>query len=218
MFPKRSLLLLAILFLGASACLKPQGDAVNPSTAEQNSAALELKETEAPQIKRTRALLLRNSLAKILNLNPQGMCLELGRLPCIDLVHKVSLGGMNAYGNAQYLYPEAPSLTSPIAFDRVVLSACIQRSQIDLMNPAQALIFQNIRLSADGRLIRDEAVPNAIKTLYQRAYLRDASASEIAHLTQLYESIYAEQPVGVTINWMILSCYAVLSSVESAFY
>jgi hypothetical protein len=198
-------------------CLKPSTEPADNAAGSREAAAIEQTPETSPMLKRKRATLLRNTLAKVLNLNPQGMCLELGRLPCVDLVHKVSLGGINAYGNAQYHYPDQATITSPIALDRVVLSACIQRAQIDLLNPAQAVIFKDIRLSADGRLVRDEAIPNSIRNLYQRAFLREPTSSEVDALVKLYEDIYAEQPIGASVNWMSLSCYAVLTSVEAAF-
>jgi hypothetical protein len=201
-----------------SACLQPTGPSQTLTGPAQNANGMALQTAEGPRLKRMRATLLKNTLAKTLNLNPQGMCLELGRLPCIDLVHKVSLGGMNAYGNAQYQYPETISVTSPISWDRVVLSACIQRAQIDLINPAGALIFKDLKLSPDGRLVRDAAIHAAMTRLYQRAFLRDPSSAELASLDQLYEDIYATQPIGAAVNWMSLSCYAVLSSTEAVFY
>jgi hypothetical protein len=188
-----------------------------PAAVQQEQASLITPSPKA-QVKRMRADLLRNNLAKILVLDPKGMCLELGRLPCADLVHKVSLGSMDAYGNAQYRHPENISLTSAMSLDRLVLSACMQRAQMDLVNPARGVIFKDVELSADGRLVKSEAVVTAIHTLYQRAFLRDATAREIEDHLQFYEAIYAEQPIGAARNWMSLSCYAVLTSVEAAFY
>ncbi len=215
MFLKVFATLTPLLF---SACLQSNGPSQTTSGPREGANGIALLNPEPPRLKRTRSTLLRNSLAKTLNLNPQGMCLELGRLPCIDLVHKVSLGGMNAYGNAQYQYPDTISVTSPISWDRVVLSACIQRAQIDLINPAGAVIFKDIKLSPDGRLVRDASIHEAMQRLYQRAFLREPSENELASLDQLYEDIYATQPIGAAVNWMSLSCYSVLSSAEAVFY
>jgi len=191
-----------------------QGDSL--PQARQGSALVSA--SPKADVKRKRADLLRNSLAKILVLHPQGLCLELGQLPCADLVHKVSLGGMNAYGNAQYRYPDQVSVSSSMSLDRLVMSACIQRAQIDLINPAQGVIFKNVALSIDGRLVKNDAVVTSIHTLYQRAFLRDASPIELDNFLQFYEAVYAEQPIGAARNWMVLSCYAVLTSVEAAFH
>ncbi len=218
MYLKAKILSLLLMGLCASSCLKAQkGDGLQKGQA-LGVADASVTEELSGNVKRKRADLLRNSLAKVLVLHPQGMCLELGRLPCADLVHKVSLGGMNAYGNAQYRYPEHVSVSSSMSLDRLVMSACIQRAQMDLINPAQGIIFKGIELSVDGRLVKSAAVAQSIQTLYQRAFLRDATESEQESLLQFYESIYAEQPIGAARNWMVLSCYAVLTSVEAAFY
>jgi hypothetical protein len=188
------------------------------SSAVKQEEALSLLASPKAQVKRMRADLLRNNLAKILVLDPQGMCLELGRMPCADLVHKVSLGSMDAYGNAQYRHPEQISVTSAMSLDRLVLSACMQRAGLDLINPARAVIFKDVELSADGRLVKSDAVVTAIHTLYQRSFLRDASAAELENHLQFYEAVYAQQPIGAARNWMTLTCYTVLTSVEATFY
>lgn len=216
MFPNtKALLIVGIIFM--SGCQKSKALSSGPE-AVRLQQAVPVSPSPKALVKRMRADLLRNNLAKILVLDPQGMCLELGRLPCADLVHKVSLGTMNAYGNAQYRHPEQISATSAMSLDRLVLSACMQRAQLDLVNPARAVIFKDVELSSDGRLVKSDAVVTAIHTLYQRAFLRDASASEVDNLLQFYEAIYAQQSVGAARNWMTLSCYAVLTSVEAAFY
>ncbi|HYX35936.1 MAG TPA: hypothetical protein VE954_22780 [Oligoflexus sp.] len=216
MFPNTQALLMVLVII-TSGCQKSKS-LTGGSEAAKIEQSLPLTASPKAQVKRMRADLLRNNLAKILVLDPQGMCLELGRLPCADLVHKVSLGSMNAYGNAQYRHPEQVSATSAMSLDRLVLSACMQRAQLDLVNPGRAVIFKDVELSTDGRLVKSEAVVTAIHTLYQRAFLRDASATELENLLQFYEAIYAQQSIGAARNWMTLSCYAVLTSVEATFY
>ncbi len=216
MFPNTQALILVFMLILAG-CQKSKSLSGGPLAAKQ-SEAMSVAASPKAQVKRMRADLLRNNLSKILVLDPKGMCLELGRMPCADLVHKVSLGSMDAYGNAQYRHPEQISVTSAMSLDRLVLSACMQRAQLDLVNPARGVIFKDVELSADGRLVKSEAVVTAIHTLYQRAFLREATAQELENHLQFYEAVYAQQPVGAARNWMTLSCYAVLTSVEAAFY
>ncbi len=216
MFPNTQAMIL-ILTLILVGCQKSKSLNGGPLAAKQ-SEELAVAASPKAQVKRMRADLLRNNLSKILVLDPKGMCLELGRMPCADLVHKVSLGSMDAYGNAQYRHPEQISVTSAMSLDRLVLSACMQRAQLDLVNPARGVIFKDVELSADGRLVKSEAVVTAIHTLYQRAFLRDATAQELENHLQFYEAVYAQQPVGAARNWMTLSCYAVRTSVEAACY
>lgn len=216
MFPNTKVLIILSMIVHL-ACEKSK-QLSGGSAAVKVEQAIPLLASPKAHVKRMRADLLRNNLAKILVLDPQGMCLELGRMPCADLVHKVSLGSMDAYGNAQYRHPEQISLTSAMSLDRLVLSACMQRAGLDLINPARAVIFKDVELSADGRLVKSDAVVTAIHTLYQRSFLRDASAAELENHLQFYEAVYAQQPIGAARNWMVLSCYTVLTSVEATFY
>lgn len=216
MHPKKFGLAICLLIL-LSACQKELlvGSA---KKTEVEGAKIEVDASPKSLLKRKRSHLIRNSLSKVLALDPKSMCLELGTLPCTEVVHKVSLGGMNAYGNAQYRNPEHASMSSPIAFDRVVLSACLMRAGLDFGNPSDAIIFKDIKLSLDQRLVDNVAVDKSINNLYRRAFQREASQYEINQLKELYVKIYDEQPSAATKNWMALSCYAVLTSLENAFY
>lgn len=189
------------------------------STADAGSPSTETATVAKPgRLIMRRANVIRNSISKALVVNPTGMCLELGRLPCVDIVHRVALGGVDAYTNTQYLHPVDISVTAPAALERIAMSACVQRANTDLVAPAQAVIFKNIELSVDGRLIDSAAVSESINTLYKRLFSRFASTDEINALRQLYVSIYEAEPRGAARNWMVLACFAVASSAESFFY
>ncbi len=99
MFPNTQGLML-ILMLVVAGCQKSKPLSGGPLAAKQ-AESMAVAASPKAQVKRMRADLLRNNLAKILVLDPKGMCLELGRMPCAGLGHKVSLGSMDAYGNAQ---------------------------------------------------------------------------------------------------------------------
>ncbi|MFW7378805.1 MAG: hypothetical protein ACOH5I_08365 [Oligoflexus sp.] len=201
------------------ACQKMASNQANEGHEAQALAYL-TEDVQSPKtalkLKRTRVL--RNSLAKILALHPQQLCLELGRLPCADVVHRVSLGGMDAYGNSQYKFPENLSVSSPIAMDRIVLASCSTRASLDLVNPNQGVIFKNLHLTPDGRITKNEAFYDSIRRLYERALLRQPRVDEVQALEKLYVDIYEHEPIGAARNWALLSCYAVLSSLESIFY
>ena len=47
---------------------------------------------------------------------------------------------------------------------------------------------------------------------------REATTAEVGHLTQLYTDIAATNKPEPGKSWMTLSCFAVLTSVESVFY
>lgn len=204
----------------AVSCVKHDKKTVGPSVegVAADAAESEIQQSSKSLIQRKRANVIRNTLAKALMLDPKGMCLELGRIPCADNAHRVSLGGMDAYGASQYQYLAKISVTSPNSLDRVVLSACIQRASLDLINPAQAVIFKDVKMTIDGRLVASVAIDQALDRLYQRAFMRNITAPETAALKGMYETIYAEEPLGAARNWMVLACYAALSTLEGAFY
>jgi len=189
------------------------------SPESQNALGSDGSVTEGGgQLKLRRARLIRNTLAKALVLDPQGMCLELGRLPCADLVHKGSLGGIDAYNNTQYMFTQDIGVAAAPAMERLALSACIQRASMDLVAPAQAVIFKSIELSVDGRIIDSAAVNVAIDTLYKRLFSRAPVDTEIQALRELYVRVYEKNPHGAARNWMVLACFAVASSAEAFFY
>lgn len=215
----RMILCLVLATTGCEKLRRVEGRApVTEADAKAASMSGQAQGRGMVAVQRKRAHLLRDTLAKALVLHPQGLCLELGRYPCADTVHLVSLGGAAAYTNSQYHYPEDVSITSPTSFDRLVLSACLQRAQIDLSNTKQAVIFKDIELTVDGRLVDGEPIRAALDLLYQRGLQRHATEEEINALRGLYEKVYEAEPVGAARNWMVLACFSVIGSVESAFY
>jgi hypothetical protein len=162
---------------------------------------------------------LQLELARVLDIDKNELCRELGLYECFG-IHSVVLGDADAFGIGLYEPLPATTKTTPLAIDRIVLSACAQRAKIDLSGAAKSIIFASLPLK-DGKLldVGDAAVAQTIHTLYQRALGRNAKASEIAHHQQLYSDIEAKglsaTPAG---DWAILSCYAVLTTVEMLFY
>jgi hypothetical protein len=201
-------------------CLAQCACASTPLTTSENpkAAVTELPAHIVPVIQRKRPDQLRNIFAKALGLNDKGLCLELGKFPCIDVIHKVNLGGMDAYNQSQYRYTDDIDITGPIALERVALSACSQRAGIDIANPEAAKIYKDIKLSKDGRLHDNGALDASIQRLYQRVLVRNPSTEEVAALKDFYRRLYREKPIGAALNWMTLACFAVLTQVESVFY
>ena len=223
--PFASLMLLALCI---SACQK-----VAPTGPEQQGASqnvLELTAVPSPKniVHRKRADVLRNILYKALDLpDKRAVCTELGKkkLQCADVVHRVSLGRMEPYNNSQYQHPDGVSITSPLAFDRLILTACSQRALMDaatsrdnVLSDKEAIIFKSVKLTNDGRLVQNEAIDAAIVRLYQRGLARDPTPFEVQTIKDMYEEIFKENRIGSAINWMKLSCFVVFSSIEGAFY
>ena len=160
---------------------------------------------------------LRNDFARALSLDADKMCEELGKHSCTHEVHHVALGGPAPY--SQGLFEPLPfsTGTSPIAVERVALTACIARADRDL--GGEGVIFANLDI-ASGKLadVESASVATAIDSLYKRAVQRPASETEIAHLRQLYRDVEADGSAQPARDWAVLTCFAVMTTMEQLFY
>lgn len=182
----------------------PDDTGMPPGFGESEKANLRFKEV----------IRLTNDFGQALGLPAAEVCLELGQYDC-RAVHAITLGGVEPYELGLF-DPLSTTVTTPIAVERLATHACERRVTRDL-GSAGAVVFQGL---ADGALAdADEPkVSAAITSLYRGAAQRDATASEIEHLEQLYRDIAATGIDNPTRQWAIASCVAVLTSVETLFY
>ena len=146
------------------------------------------------------------------------LCKELGQYSCSLFVHPLALGGVDAYGSGLYEPLPFTGVTSPLVVDRIALAGCSQRVEADLASPLNAVIFKNIKL-VDGKVDPTSVgATAALDALYKRVMQRPVTASELAHLAQLNADIVASGKPDPGRAWLTLSCFAVLTSVESIFY
>jgi hypothetical protein len=157
-----------------------------------------------------------NDFQKALSLCNDQLCTEVGELAC-DEVHGIALGGVDAYNAGIYEPLAASAVTTVIAVDRIALHMCQTRAHADFASPASAEIFElNVN---DGQLDPDDAATvAAITTLFNRIHLREPKEREIDHLKQLYRDIEDGGSANPAKDWSALSCYAILSMMESVFY
>jgi hypothetical protein len=171
------------------------------------------------QVRFKRSERLANDLGQALGLPAASVCFELGQYPCTSVVHPLTLGGVDAYTLGMYEPIPLTGLTTPIVTDRVALAGCIERVNSDLLFADSALIFKGLIPDASGKLnVESAEAKRAIDTLYKRALLRPPTAAEVGHLQQLYTDIVATHKPEPGKAWMQLSCFVVLTSVESVFY
>ena len=185
------------------------GTITDPGFAKSSKAVLRFK----------RSVRLRNDIAQALAIPEGEVCSELGQYSCTDFVHTISLGGVEAYVLGLNEPTAETTVTTPIATERVAMFACERRARDDLAAPDGAVIFKGLGV-ADGKLadVDSEAVAAAINTLYERVLLRAPTAREVSHLRQLYRDIEADSQPQPARDWAILTCFSVLTSMESLFY
>ena len=160
---------------------------------------------------------LQNDLAQTLGLDSGAVCSELGQYSCVDEIHTVSLLGVEPYGLGFYEPLKETAVTTPIAVERVVVSACSERVERDLSGDDTPLIFAGI---SNGEIasLEDPAVSAAIETLYKRALARRPTPEEVTHLVGFYSDVLNSGVDNPANQWAKGVCFAVLTTVESLFY
>lgn len=220
LFP--SALLLAALLACASPPVEPAPQP--PDTPGEDAGVpgptVPPAQSAKARVRLKRAERLANDFSEALGLSRGELCRELGSYDCVDVVHTLPLGGVEPYDIGIYEPIKEPGVTTPIAMERVALHGCIRRVDRDLSAGASAVIFRGLTVSADGRLADVDAPPvaAALDTLYKRALLRPPTADEVKALVELYRSRAPADATAAARNWMVASCFAVLTTAESLFY
>ncbi len=149
-------------------------------------------------------------LGHALGLQPWELCAELGTRDCVEEAHRITLGGVEpATLGIDAPLPE-PSVSAPMAADRVAISACGERYARDKAGPA--VIFGPV-LERDNRWRREEVGA----ALVLRMLGRPATEAELDALEALYDTIkdQADDPVR---SWAVGACVVVTTSTEALFY
>ena len=193
---------------------------VKPPVAKENIPGADGDEVLPPEgnglslrghVRFKKQQLLANDIASALDLPKDQLCQEFDRLSCLDEVHHLAVGGVDAYEKSIFNGIEESLTTTPIVIERTILSACSNRASRDV-NDGEGIIFAGLAGSPDSTTLGA-----AVTTLYRRALQRNPTADETAALTGLYEKVKgASQNPGS--DWAALSCYAVLTSLEFVFY
>ncbi len=160
-----------------------------------------------------------NDLSRGLGLEHTAICNELGAYSCTDLVHKVTLGGVDAYDRQIYEPSRDTTATTPLAAERVVLSACLERAKRDFEGQGEPVIFTGLDV-ASSKLAdpRAESVAAAVDRLYVKLLQRHASPAEVAAIEDHYAAVEAGGDATPAKTWAALSCFAVGTSAEFLFY
>ncbi|WP_141734299.1 hypothetical protein [Oligoflexus tunisiensis] len=150
-----------------------------------------------------------SGLIKGLGLTKDQVCLELGRDSCIDKVHLTVLGGNEPFLNGQYERAEAPTVLTSVAIDRVVLSACSRRVELDAAAGANATVFKYFPLTAAKP--NDEQIKQQATDLYRRILARDPEAAELQAIAEFGATAAAGDKIALSL------CYAIATSAENIF-
>lgn len=154
-----------------------------------------------------------NDLANALELSVDLVCKEVGTYNCTDKVFLTTLGGNDPFNKSQYRPADVTSAMTPIAFERVVLSACSTRVEDDLVGPARVFTFIDLgKASLEGD---EAAVDTQTTALYQRLHARLPNQGELSAVRDLMTDD-AGIPVSA-VDFAKLACLVIGSSKEFLF-
>lgn len=189
-------------------------DVVAPDDEVGEEPALEV--SSDPDVQWKRAAAVERDLMRALELSSDQLCREVGVAPCVTQVHLVALGGHDPYGLGLYESLAAPLATTPIALDRVALSGCAARADLDRDAGNAAVVFTAFDLAAATPAADDPQVAAMVTELYHRLLARDPLATEIEALGELTID-EAGEPVGGR-DFAVLACYAIATTTEFLFF
>ncbi|MEM9460931.1 MAG: hypothetical protein AAGF11_42600 [Myxococcota bacterium] len=157
---------------------------------------------------------LEADLAAALSLPNDALCSELGSLSCVREVHLTSLGGHDPIGQGMYRPLAAPMLTTSLAVERVVTSACARRVELDATGEPE--VFDAIDLHADAPQPSSDAHRSTTQTLVRRFLGRDPVSAEYEQLGALVTNPQGTPSSGSA--YALASCIAVGTSAEFLFF
>ena len=155
---------------------------------------------------------LSQDLSGALQLQTDELCRETGNFDCNE-IHVVPLGGVSI-DNGLYAPIEGASVTTGLAIERVLLSACWKRLQRDMDPDQSAVVFTEIPL--ESTTLDDEAADAQSTILWQRVLARDPTPEELAAARRLHPGIIDDG--GRNAEWALSLCVALGTSSEFLFY
>ncbi len=185
---------------GADPTADDDGSGDPPAEPQQAPSARANVKPKAPGV-------FAQDLAGALELPAGDLCLELSSIDCFS-AHNIALGGVDPYDSAVFEPLPEPGVSSPIAVDRIALSACGERVARDF--GGDAVLFAEIRGGASDADDRRAVV----ERLYQRLLRRDGEPEEVQAVVDLWDAL-PEQDSEI---WAQLSCFALATSIENLFY
>ena len=107
-------------------------------------------------------------MSHALELAPKELCQELGEINCVNQVFLSLLGGNDPIEQGMVDRPNRPSLLTPIAVERIVVSGCSKRLALDRKSTPK--VFKHLGLAGGSADIEKQ-----ISLLFQRLHSRSPS-------------------------------------------
>lgn len=149
-------------------------------------------------------------LARRLGLPRDRVCVELGRIDCLEL-HRVSLLEVEPR-ELRIQRPIEGLVTGVIATDRVALLSCTARVEADRDGEFPPPLVPEL---AAGTLASADAREAVVGRLAVQLLDREASPTERSALASLYDQLASEDRDGA---WATLACFTLATLTERLFY
>jgi hypothetical protein len=222
----RFVTMLVATALFATLSLACSTSTTDPPTDPVDAGSIVVVETPVAQSTRNhllwkRARAFEQGIGESLLLSKDEVCKELGRASCVDDVHLVALGGNDPFQQGMHEPLAEPTATTPIAVERIALSAC-QTSVAKDAARAVPLLFLDLDLRADAPAFvlddssAQQASEDAARRVGQRLLARDLSDAEL-HMLSALRVDEAGTPVQPR-EYAISMCFALATLTEVVFF
>ena len=199
---------LGALALCAAACSN-DGDKAPPEGAD-------VRVSRHPQLQWKRYAAIEADLMQALELGADEVCTEFGVESCINGVHLAPLGGNDPFKTGLLEPTAEPLATTPAVIDRLLLSACGRRTELDQAAKQKAKVFAGLDLQGDAPPPDDERVKATVTGLYRRFLARNPREDEQSVVAELSRD-EKSRPVPAA-EFATLACFAVGTSTEFLFF
>jgi hypothetical protein len=155
-------------------------------------------------------------LSRALDLPRDSLCREFGTASCVHDVHLVPLGGSDPFSTGMFEPAAEPLASTPTVVERIVLSACAARVELDRKAGSEASVFKQLSLDGDAPAPEHEETRALVTELFQRLLARDPGNAELATVAAL-----ARDDSGAAIaasDFAKLACFTIGSSAEFLFF
>ncbi len=197
------------------------GPPMNACVVESDGPGFQISSKARLRWKRVRVV--ERDLMNAFLLTPELVCAELGAAICYTAIHRVPLGGHEPVVSSMYKGIDAPGATTSISFDRVVLSACGARVDLDTLEHTAAppgefgasILFRHYRLDAPFVSSQSPEVRAQVTDIYRRVLAREPTNDEVRRVALLAEPVDGVLPTARDFSKM--ACYAITSTSEFLF-
>jgi hypothetical protein len=192
----------------------PADDGDAPSAPEDEPDAIGVAKRPNLQWKRHHAL--EADLSRALELAPDELCTEFGKESCIQRVHLVPLGGHAPFESGMLESAAEPLATTPTVVDRVVLSACSKRAELDRELGKEAKVFSALALSEPMPKSDQGRANEVVTTLYRRLLARNPDEQERELVASL--ALGEDGEPLAALEFAKLACFTIGTSSEFLFF